>query len=160
MCIYWCNFLISVFPRYGCQIFFTFLMNGLILYFFFLIMKMYRTHLFQVCYSHLVSFETSWSSLYYFKAIYCSLGFPESKPSTSILYGKLSEGLPWWSRGQALPSVAGAVGSVCRELRPPHAQGPKHKTENGSNIITNSIKPLKMVHIKKKSYLTWFRKHA
>ena len=51
--------------------------------------------------------------------------------------------------GPCLP-MQGLWDQSVGELRPHMPQGPKHKTENGSNIITNSIKPLKMVHIKKK----------
>ena len=32
----------------------------------------------------------------------------------------------------------------------PHASPPKNRTSNTSNIVTNSIKTLKMVHVKKK----------
>ena len=41
------------------------------------------------------------------------------------------------------------VKSLLRELRFPHAWGPKTKTKNRNNV-TNSMKTLKMVHIKKK----------
>ena len=40
--------------------------------------------------------------------------------------------------------------SLLRELRFPHAWGPKTKKKNRNNIVTNSMKTFKMVHIKKK----------
>ena len=47
------------------------------------------------------------------------------------------------------------VKSLLRELRFPHAWGPKTKTQNRNNV-TNSMKSLKMVHIKKKKeHLSW-----
>ena len=39
--------------------------------------------------------------------------------------------------------------TLVRELRSHMPHGPKTKTENRSNVVTNSIKTLKMVHIKK-----------
>ena len=49
------------------------------------------------------------------------------------------------------------VQSLLRELRFPHAWGPKTKTKNRNNIVTNSMKTFKMVHIKKKKkkHLSW-----
>ena len=48
-------------------------------------------------------------------------------------------------------SMQGAqVQSLLRELRFPHAWGPKPKTKNRNNIVTNSMKTFKMVYIKKK----------
>ena len=47
------------------------------------------------------------------------------------------------------PSNAGGVGSVPGQGADiPHASGPK--TQNICNIVTNSIKTLKIVHVKKK----------
>ena len=48
-----------------------------------------------------------------------------------------------------LPMKEMGVRSLVRELRPhiPYTKNPK---QNRSNIVTNSIQPLKMVHIKKK----------
>ena len=45
------------------------------------------------------------------------------------------------------------VKSLLRELRFPHAWGPKTKTKNRNNV-TNSMKTLKMVHIKKKKSIS------
>ena len=47
-------------------------------------------------------------------------------------------------------NAGGRFLSLVRELRShmPHSQ--KHKTYNRNNIVTNSIKTLKMVHLKKK----------
>ena len=42
------------------------------------------------------------------------------------------------------------VQSLIRELRSHMPRGQKNKTENRSNIVTNSIKTLKMIHIFKK----------
>ena len=51
---------------------------------------------------------------------------------------------------ETLPSDAG--GSIPGQAtKIPHASGPKKKKTHRSNIITNSRKSLKMVHIKKKS---------
>ena len=47
---------------------------------------------------------------------------------------------------KTLPSNAGGVGSI-PEQRSHRAHGQKTKTQNRSNIITNLIKTLKMVHI-------------
>ena len=54
---------------------------------------------------------------------------------------------------KTLPSKAGGMGSIPGGgPKMPHALGPKKpKTQNRSNIVTNSIKTLKMVHIKKKN---------
>ena len=50
------------------------------------------------------------------------------------------------------------VQSLVRELRSNMPQSQKPKTSNRSNIVTNSIKTLKMVHIKKKNNKTNFKK--
>ena len=48
------------------------------------------------------------------------------------------------------PSNTGGVGSIPGQgAKIPHASWPKN--QNRSNIVTNSIKTLKMVHIKKKN---------
>ena len=48
------------------------------------------------------------------------------------------------------PSNAGGEGSIPgRELRSHMPQGQKTKTQNRSNLVTDSVKTLKMVHIKK-----------
>ena len=48
------------------------------------------------------------------------------------------------------PSNAGGEGSIPgRELRSHMSQGQKTKTQNRSNLVTDSVKTLKMVHIKK-----------
>ena len=55
-------------------------------------------------------------------------------------------------------SMQGAqVQSLLRELRFPHAWGPKPKTKNRNNIVTNSMKTFKMVYIKKKKkeHFSW-----
>ena len=54
-----------------------------------------------------------------------------------------------------LPMQGVWVPSLVRKLRSiPHALWPKkHKTQNRSNMVTNSKKTLKMVHIKKKKIL-------
>ena len=51
---------------------------------------------------------------------------------------------------KTLPSNKGGTGSISSgglRSHMPHSQ--KTKTQNRSNIVTNSIKTLKMVHIKK-----------
>ena len=48
-----------------------------------------------------------------------------------------------------LPIQEVQVPSLARELRSHMPRGQKTKTQNRSNIVTNSIKTLKMVHIKK-----------
>ena len=52
-------------------------------------------------------------------------------------------------------SNAGGVGLIPGpEVKIPHASGPKNQNiENRSNIVTNSKKTLKMVHVKKKKKL-------
>ena len=48
---------------------------------------------------------------------------------------------------RVLSSNAGGMGLIPGwELRPYMPQGQKPKTSNGSNIVTNSTKTLKMVH--------------
>ena len=48
------------------------------------------------------------------------------------------------------PSNAGSAGLISgREVKIPHALWPKNQTKNRKNIVTNSIKTLKMVHIQK-----------
>ena len=56
---------------------------------------------------------------------------------------------------ETLPFNAGDMGSVSgQEAKIPHVLLPKHQNiNNRSNIVTNSIKTLKMVHIQKKSIL-------
>ena len=50
------------------------------------------------------------------------------------------------------PSNAGGAGSIPGQgAEIPHASWPKTQNINRSNIVTNSIKTLKMVHIFKKS---------
>ena len=49
-----------------------------------------------------------------------------------------------------LPMQRVRVQSLVRKLRPHMPRGQKTKTYNRSNIITNPIKTLKMVHIQKK----------
>ena len=50
-----------------------------------------------------------------------------------------------------MPFPTGGAGSTpgCG-AKTPGALGPKNKTENRNNIVTNSMKTLKMVHIKKR----------
>ena len=56
---------------------------------------------------------------------------------------------------KTLPSSAGGVGSIPGGgAKIPHASRPKHQNIKHSNIVTNSIKTLKMVHIKKKIFKT------
>ena len=51
-----------------------------------------------------------------------------------------------------LPSNVGDAGSIpLQGAKIPHALCPKNQNINKSSIVTNSIKTLKMVHIKKKS---------
>ena len=67
------------------------------------------------------------------------------------MHFKNPQGLPFCSVFRTSPSNAEGTGSIPgREAKIPHALGPKTKTENRSNIVTNSIKTLKIVHIKKK----------
>ena len=48
------------------------------------------------------------------------------------------------------PSNAGGAGpKSVQGVKVPHVSGQKTKTKNRSSIVTNSIKTLKMVHIKK-----------
>ena len=52
------------------------------------------------------------------------------------------------------PSSAGGVGLIPgwgAKIHMPHGQRTKKKKKRGSTIVTDSIKTLKMVHIKKKS---------
>ena len=49
-----------------------------------------------------------------------------------------------------LPVQGEQVQSLVGELRSHMPQGQKTKTQNRSNIVTNLIKTLKMVHVKKK----------
>ena len=53
------------------------------------------------------------------------------------------------------PSLSKAGGvrvqPLVSELRFPHASQPKKTTQNKSSMVTNSIKTLKIVHIKKKN---------
>ena len=53
---------------------------------------------------------------------------------------------------KTLPSNAGGVGSIPGQgAKIPHVSWSKNQSiKNRSNIVTNSIKTLKMVHIKKK----------
>ena len=54
-----------------------------------------------------------------------------------------------------LPSNAGGTGSIPGwRAKIPYASQPKkkHRIQNKNNIVTNSIKIFKMVHIKKKSF--------
>ena len=55
------------------------------------------------------------------------------------------------------PSLSKAGGvrvqPLVSELRFPHASQPKKTTQNKSSMVTNSIKTLKIVHIKKKKNL-------
>ena len=59
------------------------------------------------------------------------------------------QGVPWWPVVKTLPSNAGGTGLI-------HGWGPKipnaswPKNQNINSIVTNLIKTLKMVHIKKK----------
>ena len=49
-----------------------------------------------------------------------------------------------------LSNVGGRAGMIpSRAVKVPHALWPKTKTQNRSNTVTNSMKTLKMVHIKK-----------
>ena len=50
-----------------------------------------------------------------------------------------------------LPVQGVQVQSLVGELRSHMPQGQKTKTQNRSNIVTNLIKTLKMVHVKKNS---------
>ena len=52
---------------------------------------------------------------------------------------------------KTLPSNAGGAGSIpCRGAKIPHALGAKKSKHKGrSNFVTDSMKTLKMVHIKK-----------
>ena len=57
------------------------------------------------------------------------------------------------------PSNAGDVGSIpVWEAKSPHASWPKNQTQNRNNIVTNWIKTLKMVHIKKKKKKEWLQR--
>ena len=51
---------------------------------------------------------------------------------------------------KTLPSNAGGVGSIPGQgAKIPHASQPKNQNIIQSNIVTNSVKNLKVVHIKK-----------
>ena len=54
------------------------------------------------------------------------------------------------AQGLRLSMQGAQVQSLVRELRFPHTWGPKTKIKNRNNIVTNSMKTLKTVHIKKK----------
>lgn len=63
-------------------------------------------------------------------------------------------GLPWWSNGYDLPSNAGGVGWIPHQgAKTLHASlhcPLKRKNINKrSNILTNSVKTFKMVHMQK-----------
>ena len=59
-------------------------------------------------------------------------------------------GLPWWSRVKTSPSSAGFVGLIPNQgSKIPQASRAKKQTKNRNSIVKNSIKTLKMVHIKK-----------
>jgi len=59
------------------------------------------------------------------------------------------QGLPWWPVVKTLPCNAGGTGLIHGwEPKIPNASWPKN--QNINSIVTNSIKTLKMVHIKKK----------
>ena len=68
---------------------------------------------------------------------------------------KKGEGLPCDSPVvQTLPFNAGGAGSIpSREAKIPHASRLKNQNIKRSNSVTNSIKTLKMVHIKKDFFL-------
>ena len=70
-----------------------------------------------------------------------------SPPSLKILRGKVGTSLEV-QQLIGLPVQGVSVQSLVRELRSYIPQG--HKTWNRSSIVTNSIKTLKMFHIKKK----------
>ena len=54
---------------------------------------------------------------------------------------------------KTLPSNTGTMGSIPdQRAKLPHALEPKNQNIKG-NILTNLIKTLKIVHIKKKSYI-------
>ena len=53
---------------------------------------------------------------------------------------------------KTLPSNVGDARQMPRRgAKIPHVLGPKNQNTNKSNIVTNSIKTSKMVHMKKKS---------
>ena len=60
-------------------------------------------------------------------------------------------GLPWWCSGNTSPSNAGGAGSIpVQEAKISTCLIAKKLNIKTSNIVTNSIKALKMVHMKKK----------
>ena len=76
-----------------------------------------------------------------------------------LLNKNLSEGLPWQSRDKDFTFQSGESGQGRRGLgsipgqraKIPYTLWPKNpKIKNRSSIVTNLIKTLKMVHIKKK----------
>lgn len=64
---------------------------------------------------------------------------------------KTTLGSLWGSRGEDFTFQCRGVGCIPGQgAKTPHALCPKHLTQNRNNIITNSVKTLKMVHIKEK----------
>ena len=68
-------------------------------------------------------------------------------------------GLLWWSRGEYFTFQAGGVGSIPGQKGPCSQKKKKKKPRKQKNIVTNSIRALKMVHLKKKKrikiHVTW-----
>ena len=63
-------------------------------------------------------------------------------------------GLPGGPVVKTSPSNAEAMGSMPGwAAKIPHATGPKNQNINRSNIVTNAIQTLKMIHIKRKKNL-------
>lgn len=71
-----------------------------------------------------------------------------SPPSLKILRGKVGTSLEV-QQLISLPVQGVSVQSLVRELRSHMPHGQEHKTWNRRSIVTNSIKTLKMLHIKK-----------
>ena len=76
------------------------------------------------------------------------------QPTPVFLPGESRDGGAWWAAVYGVTqSQTGLqwLSSSSREAKSLHVSGPQKQNKNVSNIVTNSIKPLKMVHIKKKS---------
>ena len=72
------------------------------------------------------------------------------KATTEVL---MVMGLPWSSSDEDLALQCRDMGSISDQgVKIPHASEPKHHDINNiSKIVTNSIKTLAMVHIKKRN---------
>ena len=90
----------------------------------------------------------------------CALWKPQEAPRGERGHFKVYPGdFPGGPVVEALPSSAGGVGLIpgWGAKDPTCITGQKTKTQNGGNIVTNSIKTLKMIHVKKNSWNNYLR---